>query len=112
MWYHDPALGINRLNIFAGLLGIFFVRDEQEDLLKLPRGKYEVPLVIYDRPQCAGTARPSALRQSEIPMGSGHSPAMQGGALWTHDSLGDILARTRYLAATEGYDKEHFFSLG
>jgi spore coat protein A, manganese oxidase len=49
LWYHDHALGINRLNIFAGLLGIFFVRDELEDSLKLPRGKYEVPLVIYDR---------------------------------------------------------------
>jgi spore coat protein A, manganese oxidase len=49
LWYHDHALGINRLNVFAGLLGIFFVRDEQEDSLKLPRGKYEIPLVIYDR---------------------------------------------------------------
>src|SRR5580704_1495000 len=27
LWYHDHALGINRLNIFAGLLGTFFVRD-------------------------------------------------------------------------------------
>lgn len=49
LWYHDHALGINRLNVFAGLLGIFFVRDEWEDSLKLPRGKYEIPLVIYDR---------------------------------------------------------------
>ncbi len=49
LWYHDHALGINRLNVFAGLLGIFFVRDELEDSLKLPRGKYETPLVIYDR---------------------------------------------------------------
>jgi spore coat protein A, manganese oxidase len=49
LWYHDHALGINRLNIFAGLLGIFFVRDDLEDSLKLPRGKFEIPLVIYDR---------------------------------------------------------------
>jgi spore coat protein A, manganese oxidase len=49
LWYHDHALGINRLNVFAGLLGAFFVRDEFEDSLELPRGKYEVPLVIYDR---------------------------------------------------------------
>jgi spore coat protein A, manganese oxidase len=49
LWYHDHALGINRLNVFAGLLGIFFVRDALEDSLKLPRGKYEVPLAIYDR---------------------------------------------------------------
>jgi spore coat protein A, manganese oxidase len=49
LWYHDHALGINRLNVFAGLLGAFFVRDEFEEALNLPRGKYEVPLVIYDR---------------------------------------------------------------
>jgi len=49
LWYHDHALGINRLNIFAGLLGTFFVRDDFEDSLDLPRGQYEIPLVIYDR---------------------------------------------------------------
>ncbi|MGH9493517.1 MAG: multicopper oxidase family protein, partial [Candidatus Sulfotelmatobacter sp.] len=48
-WYHDHALGINRLNVFAGLLGAFFVRDEFEDSLGLPRGKHEIPLLIYDR---------------------------------------------------------------
>lgn len=49
LWYHDHALGINRLNVFAGLLGAFFVRDEFEDSLGLPRGKYEIPLLIFDR---------------------------------------------------------------
>lgn len=49
LWYHDHALGINRLNVFAGLLGAFFVRDEFEDALNLPRGKYEISLMIYDR---------------------------------------------------------------
>ena len=36
---------------------------------------------------------------------------VQGGAMWTHASPGNILARTQYIAATQGYDKEHFFSL-
>ncbi len=49
LWYHDHALGINRLNVFAGLLGAFIVRDEVEDALELPREKYEIPLVLYDR---------------------------------------------------------------
>jgi spore coat protein A, manganese oxidase len=49
LWYHDHALGINRLNVFAGLMGVFLVRDEAEDALGLPREKYEIPLVIYDR---------------------------------------------------------------
>jgi spore coat protein A, manganese oxidase len=49
LWYHDHTLGINRLNVFAGLLGTFLVRDAFEDSLNLPRDKYEIPLVIYDR---------------------------------------------------------------
>ena len=49
LWYHDHAMGINRLNIFAGLLGVFLVRDDIEQALNLPAGKYEIPLVIYDR---------------------------------------------------------------
>ena len=49
LWYHDHTLGINRLNIYAGMLGSYIIRDPLEDSLDLPRGKYEVPLVIYDR---------------------------------------------------------------
>ena len=49
LWYHDHAMGINRLNIYAGLLGSYIVRDKVEDALNLPNGKYEIPLVIFDR---------------------------------------------------------------
>jgi len=49
LWYHDHAMGINRLNIYAGLFGSFFVRDAAEDALNLPSGKYEVPLALFDR---------------------------------------------------------------
>jgi spore coat protein A len=49
LWYHDHAMGINRLNIYAGLLGTFFIRDAVEDSLPLPRGTAEIPLVLYDR---------------------------------------------------------------
>jgi spore coat protein A, manganese oxidase len=49
LWYHDHALGINRLNVYAGLLGTFFIRDGVEDALNLPKGRYELPLILYDR---------------------------------------------------------------
>ncbi|MDR3747174.1 MAG: multicopper oxidase [Acidobacteriota bacterium] len=49
LWYHDHAMGINRLNIYAGMLGSYIVRDKFEDELNLPKGKYEIPLVIFDR---------------------------------------------------------------
>jgi spore coat protein A len=49
LWYHDHAMGINRLNIYAGMLGLFIIRDATEDALDLPKGKYEIPLVLLDR---------------------------------------------------------------
>lgn len=49
LWYHDHAMGIERLNQYAGLLGVFLIRDEVEDRLNLPGGAYEVPLVLSDR---------------------------------------------------------------
>ncbi|ASN06722.1 multicopper oxidase family protein [Virgibacillus necropolis] len=49
LWYHDHAMGITRLNMYAGLAGMYIIRDEQEKRLNLPKGKYEVPLVIQDR---------------------------------------------------------------
>jgi spore coat protein A, manganese oxidase len=49
LWYHDHAMGINRLNIYAGLFGLHVIRDRRESELRLPEGKYEIPLVIFDR---------------------------------------------------------------
>jgi spore coat protein A len=49
LWYHDHAMGINRLNIYAGLFGLFLIRDDFEDGLGLPSGQYEIPLVLCDR---------------------------------------------------------------
>jgi spore coat protein A len=49
LWYHDHAMGIERLNQYAGLFGFFLIRDDAEDALDLPKGKYEIPLAICDR---------------------------------------------------------------
>jgi spore coat protein A, manganese oxidase len=49
LWYHDHAMGINRLNIFAGMAGLYVIRDSFEDSLNLPKGDFEIPLVLMDR---------------------------------------------------------------
>ncbi len=49
LWYHDHTIGMNRLNMFAGLFGLYVIRDAAEDSLRLPRGGYEIPLILYDR---------------------------------------------------------------
>ncbi|GAA2722117.1 MULTISPECIES: O-aminophenol oxidase PhsA [Streptomyces] len=48
-WYHDHAMDITRWNVFAGLAGMYLVRDEEEDALRLPRGEREIPLILQDR---------------------------------------------------------------
>jgi spore coat protein A len=49
LWYHDHAMGINRLNVMAGMLGLYIVRDDYERSLNLPSGPQEIPLVLTDR---------------------------------------------------------------
>ena len=49
LFYHDHTMGIHRLNLYAGLSGLFVIRDEAEDSLNLPRGKYEIPILLCDR---------------------------------------------------------------
>lgn len=49
LWYHSHAIGITRLNIYAGVAGAYIIRDPAEKRLNLPKGKYEVTLLIQDR---------------------------------------------------------------
>lgn len=58
LWYHDHALGITRLNVYAGLASGYLIRDTQGpggtgmdtgDGTYLPPPPYEVPLLIQDR---------------------------------------------------------------
>ena len=49
LWYHDHAVGITRLNVYAGLAGFYLLRDEQEQALNLPAGDFEVPMLLQDR---------------------------------------------------------------
>ncbi|MGG1674465.1 multicopper oxidase family protein [Neobacillus sp. NRS-1170] len=49
LWYHDHAIGVTRLNIYAGLAGFYLIRDDKERSLNLPSGPYEIPLLLQDR---------------------------------------------------------------
>ncbi|WP_266168727.1 multicopper oxidase family protein [Dyella subtropica] len=49
LWYHDHAMGVTRLNIYAGLFGAFHLRDPEEQALGLPSGECELPLILCDR---------------------------------------------------------------
>lgn len=47
--YHDHAMSVTRWNVFAGLIGSYVIRDDEEDRLRLPRGDAELQLLICDR---------------------------------------------------------------
>ena len=49
LWYHDHALGITRLNVYAGLAGFYLLRDPLKEPANLPGGSYEREIVIQDR---------------------------------------------------------------
>ena len=49
LWYHDHAVGITRLNVYAGLSGFYLLRDDEERGMGLPSGDYEIPLLLQDR---------------------------------------------------------------
>jgi o-aminophenol oxidase len=50
LWYHDHVMGVTRFSVYAGLAGLWIVRDERERELGLPEGPpYELPLLLTDR---------------------------------------------------------------
>jgi spore coat protein A len=49
LWYHDHAMGITRFNVYAGLAGLYIIRDHEEAALHLRDGPYEIPLLLQDR---------------------------------------------------------------
>jgi spore coat protein A len=57
IWYHDHAMGLTHLNVYAGLAGFFLITDANEANLRatgvLPQytatGPYEIPIALQDR---------------------------------------------------------------
>ncbi|WP_104990325.1 multicopper oxidase family protein [Deinococcus sp. NW-56] len=50
LWYHDHAMGLTRTNVYAGLAGLYLLRDPSEAAWNLPwADEYDVPLVLQDK---------------------------------------------------------------
>jgi spore coat protein A, manganese oxidase len=48
LWYHDHSMDVTRLNVYAGLFGMYFLRSGTEGTI-LPGGDHEIPLVLQDK---------------------------------------------------------------
>ncbi|KAK9277592.1 hypothetical protein L1049_007137 [Liquidambar formosana] len=51
LWYHDHAMGLTRVNLLAGLIGAYIIRQPDiEAPLRLPYGdEFDRPLIVFDR---------------------------------------------------------------
>ena len=118
LWYHDHALGITRLNVYAGLAGFYLLRDNNETNLTnsgvLPGSPYEVEIVIQDRmfDATGQLFRPSTNPEIEpgftpLPPGPSVLPEFFGdfimvnGAVWPKFEVEPRKYRLRYLNGSD-----------
>ncbi|HEX7325005.1 MAG TPA: multicopper oxidase family protein, partial [Rhodanobacteraceae bacterium] len=48
-WYHAMSAGHTPEQVYFGLAGLLLVHDPEEEALSLPRGEYDLPIIIQDR---------------------------------------------------------------
>jgi spore coat protein A len=48
-WYHDHRMGFTARNNWMGLQGMFITTDAKSKQLRLPAGKFDVPLMVSER---------------------------------------------------------------
>jgi spore coat protein A, manganese oxidase len=49
LWYHDHAIHKTAFNTYMGLSGLYIVQDQTELDLPLPKGRYDVPMILQDK---------------------------------------------------------------
>ncbi|CAI5458318.1 unnamed protein product [Closterium sp. Yama58-4] len=109
LWYHDHALGITRLNVAAGMAGLYLLTDpkgvERKLRAQLPGPEFTVPLAISDRTFFAnGSINYPA--DGWVPEYLGDS-ILVSGLVWPFLSV----RRTRYRFRVLGAASSRFFRL-
>lgn len=94
-WYHDHAEGLTRTNAYAGLAGLYVIRDANEATLirdnKIPAGPYEVALVIQDRAFAADGSLAYSADPVDYPTGPLQTLPDAGGPTHMPEMFGDII---------------------
>lgn len=119
LWYHDHAMGITRANVYAGLAGLYLLRDRfdtgrEDNPLGLPAGEFEVPLIIQEKIFTAGGQQ--SLRSTPlVPRGSWEGGAvgdvgLVNGAVWPELPVARGRYRFRVLNAASFSVWNLFFS--
>lgn len=71
-WYHAMSAGHTPEQVYYGLAGLLLVDGPEEDALPLPRGAYDLPIVIQDRDFGSGN-------RLTYPLGAGPDAAAGSG---------------------------------
>lgn len=108
LWYHDHAMAITRANVYAGLAGLYLLRDQwdtgrADNPLGLPAGNYELPLVLQEKIFKKG-GQQSLRSTPQVPQGSWEGGAvgdvgLVNGAVWPEAAVDRGLYRLRVLNA-------------
>jgi FtsP/CotA-like multicopper oxidase with cupredoxin domain len=49
LWYHDHGIHHTAENAYMGLAALYLLGDDVEDRLPIPKGRYDLPMVIADK---------------------------------------------------------------
>ncbi|WP_083457276.1 multicopper oxidase family protein [Sandaracinus amylolyticus] len=103
LWYHDHSLGMTRVNVYAGLAGMWILRDDVEDALGLPGPAprigdaegtryFEIPLVIQDRSFTNEGALAYPTSRTEFGDYDGpYAPDSDVPPIWNPEVFGDVM---------------------
>jgi spore coat protein A len=97
LWYHDHTHEATGKNVYNGLAGMYFVDDPREKILRLPKGAYEVPLVIQDRIFTAGGKMMYILDEATLEDGMHGDVMMVNGIVQPFFKVGTAKYRFRIL---------------
>ena len=119
-WYHDHAMGATRFNVFAGLAGVWLVRDPVEKQVGLPVSEeFELPIVLQDRNletkdgSPTGTLTGQLLHKVQKGVRECFAPAtLVSGQLWPRVNVKPRVYRLRVLNGSNArFYRLHFFGL-
>lgn len=95
-WYHDHRMDVTGRNVWNGLAGMFILDDQVESQLPLPKGEFDVPLMIVDRTFDANNQIP----YSFVLAGTTGNTVLVNGAPQPYYHVGDRRYRFRVLNAS------------
>lgn len=108
LWYHDHAMAVTRLNVYAGLAGVYLLRDEYDtghadNPLGLPSGEHELVLVLQEK-IVDGTGAQNIRSTPIVPQGRWEGGAVGdvgvvNGKIWPEARVDRGLYRLRLLNA-------------